>query len=381
MRLQKIEPAVIDIDVLRTQGVGMEPVMTVQLPRHAAAARRGAGAQPRGILQAQKASTPPLCHFVHTIADPQTWWERGLRRLVSAPTATGWELFRRRRDHQVVITSDYRTSLVFGALSNVYGRLALHVVKELYLDESVLRSVRARRVFRWCLRRCECVITNGTAEIDAYSEFLGLPRERFHFLAWPANLPAEHPTGDDGSVFAAGRSCRDWATLFAAAASVPARFVVVAEAAAVAGLARPANVELYCDVPRERYLHLLRRARVVVVPLLPTIRSAGQAALLEAMALGKPVLTAQIAGVVDYLRPNQTGVFYQAEDAGSLARELNRLLSSADFRARIAAGGQRSVETVFNKRCYAHRVQQLLEDLLGEPLRPPALQVGCDPGE
>jgi glycosyltransferase involved in cell wall biosynthesis len=190
-------------------------------------------------------------------------------------------------------------------------------------------------------------------------------------LPWPSNLPVEKPTADDGSVFAAGRSFRDWATLFAAARDVPARFVVVAEAASMAGLERPANVELHCDVPREHYLHLLRRARLVVVPLRPTVRSAGQAALLEAMALGKPVLTARTPGVLDYLRPEDNGAFYEAEEAHSLAAELNRLLGDAALRDRLAAGGVRSIETVFNKGHYARAVQRLLEDLLGEPLRVP----------
>src|SRR5262249_44570745 len=151
--------------------------------------RRDAAVKPCGILQAQRASTSPLAQYVQSVTEAQTPLERLLRRIVSAPMAAAWELFRRRNEYQVVITSDYRTSLIFGALTNLFGCTAVHIVKELYLDEALLASRRARWIFRWALRGCACVISNCSAEIGAYSPFLGLPRERFRFLPWPSNLP------------------------------------------------------------------------------------------------------------------------------------------------------------------------------------------------
>jgi glycosyltransferase involved in cell wall biosynthesis len=317
-----------------------------------------------GILQTLRATTPPLSQFVDVLSDQLTPLERAIRRVVSSHFAAGWELFRRRNRYQVVITADYRTALIFGGLCNLFGRKSLHVVKELYLDSPLLGSRLARRVFRWCLRRCDCVITNCSAEVPTYSRYLSLASENFRFLPWPANIPAAPDPGDDGSVFAAGRSCRDWETMFKAAKMIAARVVVVAEAAHLTGLAVPANVELHCDIPREQYLGLLRKARVVVVPVRPTVRSAGQAAILEAMALGKPVLTAQTPGVADYITPGVNGAYYQANDPSSLAGQLERLLGEPELRRQLGHGAIRSVEAVFNKKNYARKVMDLLEEIL-----------------
>lgn len=321
------------------------------------------------ILQAHMASVSPYADRVLPLLAPAGVLDRWARRLLPRPWADGWALFRQRRRADVVVTADYRTSLAFGALSRLFGRACAHIVKELYLDEAVLESSWRRRVFRWALRDCDCVVANCSTEVATYARFLGLPRQRVRFLPWPSNLAVDPAAHDDGSIFAAGRSFRDWATLFAAARSVAARFVVVAEAAAVAALERPPNVELHCDVPRDRYLELLRRARIVVVPLRPTVRSTGQAALLEALAVGKPVVAADTCGVADYVAAGETGLLYPAGDAAQLARLLSQLLEDAAGRRRLALAGARSIATTFNRPRYARRMLELADTVSQERRR------------
>jgi len=322
------------------------------------------------ILQAQKAVTPPYSRYAVDLGRQLSLLERLLAWVLSAEVVAGWALFRRRHRFDVVVTAHYRTSVIFGLLCNLFGRSALHVVKELYLDEAVLQSRLTRWVFRRALKGCDCIITNCSAEIPAYSTFLDLPADRFRFLAWPSNLPIDRAAPDDGYVFAAGRSFRDWATLFAAAREQPeATFVVVAEATAVNGLDRPDNVVLHCDVPRQQYLDLLHGARAVVVPLQPTVRSTGQATILEAMSLGKPILTARTPGVLDYVRAGRNGLFYDAGDSRMLAQQLERLLTDPDLRYRLSRHALRSIEQRFNKARYARRMLRLVRDLVAN--RPP----------
>src|SRR5262245_46079207 len=69
----------------------------------------------RGIMQIQPAVTPPLCKYARCLPATPSRPGRILRRLASEYIANGWELFRHRNDYQTIITSDYRTALVFGA--------------------------------------------------------------------------------------------------------------------------------------------------------------------------------------------------------------------------------------------------------------------------
>jgi len=50
-------------------------------------------------------------------------------------------------------------------------------------------------------------------------------------------------------------------------------------------------------------------------------------ALLEAMAVGLPVITSRSGGPVDFVQPERTGVFFEPDDADSLAVQLRRILS------------------------------------------------------
>lgn len=60
--------------------------------------------------------------------------------------------------------------------------------------------------------------------------------------------------------------------------------------------------------PHEEFVRSLAGARAAVVPLWPAVRSAGQQTYLNAMALGKPVVVTQAPGVLDYIRPGETGI-------------------------------------------------------------------------
>jgi glycosyltransferase involved in cell wall biosynthesis len=298
------------------------------------------------------------------VAWVQSTWERLLHR-ACPHVGAGLSMFLRRNQYDVVVTEHYRTALVFGLLCNLFGRRSRHVVKELYLDDQVLQRPVVRSIFRIGLSRCDCIVSNCSAEIGPYSRFLNLPAERFRFVPWPSNLSPERADSDDGTIFAAGRAFRDWPVLFAAARRIAARFVVVAEASAVAGLEKPENVELHCNVPRRRYLDLLRRAQIVLVPLVPTVRSIGQAVILEGMALGKAVLTARVPAVLDYVDHGSNGWLYEAEDGDSLVRQLNRLLAYGELRRRLGEGALESVRNTFNKVHYADRLLALYRELVG----------------
>ena len=80
---------------------------------------------------------------------------------------------------------------------------------------------------------------------------------------------------------------------------------------------------------------VLQRCSVVALPLLPTERSTGQVVLLEAMSLGKPVVTTLSPGTLDYIRDGETGFLVEVEDAAALTHQVNRLLRDHALAQRI----------------------------------------------
>jgi colanic acid/amylovoran biosynthesis glycosyltransferase len=56
------------------------------------------------------------------------------------------------------------------------------------------------------------------------------------------------------------------------------------------------------------------------------------------MALGTPVVSTTVAGIPEMIDDGRSGVLVGQRDPQALADALERLLSSADLRARLAAG-------------------------------------------
>lgn len=111
------------------------------------------------------------------------------------------------------------------------------------------------------------------------------------------------------------------------------------------------RVELLGPRPQSEVIDAVRSAAVVAAPCivgsdgnrdgLPTV-------LLEAMALGTPCVSTPVTGIPEVLRAGHTGIMVQESNPPQLAAALDRLLSSADLRVRLAAAARQLIENEFD---------------------------------
>lgn len=71
-------------------------------------------------------------------------------------------------------------------------------------------------------------------------------------------------------------------------------------------------------------------------------------ALVEAAASGTPSVAGRSGGVPSAVRVGETGVLVVPTDVDAAAREVERILIDADWRARLGQGARRAVETHYN---------------------------------
>jgi glycosyltransferase involved in cell wall biosynthesis len=292
------------------------------------------------------------------------------RRPPPAEWKIAWRLFRRRSDADVVLVQG-PAAFFYGLLDRlVPWRRRPWMAREVFIPEPnlaspVWRLKRAAR--RFVFRRMKVMDVAARGERKTCAEYFALPEDRFRFVPFHTNV--RQPRYCDESLYglAAGRSGRDYRTLFDAVRGLDYRFVVVATRADVAGCDVPGNVELHCDVPRDEYLKLLERAAFVVVPLHPQARSTGQVVVLEAYAYGKPVVATRTLGVVDYVRQCETGLFCESHDAQDMRRAILTMIESPDERA---AWGRAALDWVRQEFTFDAYVQRLFELLAAaEPSR------------
>jgi glycosyltransferase involved in cell wall biosynthesis len=191
---------------------------------------------------------------------------------------------------------------------------------------------------------------------------LGVPEERVHLIRPAVDLERFTPRSgtrraDDDLgplVVSVGRLhwVKDQATLLRAFADLrrrhsAARLVLVGDGPErealvflVDQLGLVDAVELTGSVPPDRVRELLDTAAVAVC----SSRSEGTSnAVLEAMALGIPVVSTRAGGMPEVLDDGQNSLLCPVGDPGSLSTAIDRVLSDPDLALRLGRAGRESV--------------------------------------
>ena len=245
-----------------------------------------------------------------------------------------WRLWRRRKGADAVVTMGARASLAYGLLCAATGVASRQVMMEYFLDIPRPESWRWRfkhALYRIVARRALGILVNSKGEIGSTVSRFGLERGKVLYVPMYSTIePPECIEENDGIVVSIGRTLRDNETLLAAARRFRAPLVLVVGKGDKLPEPLPPNVELLREITLEDAQRLMRRAAVVAVPLLPAERSTGQVVVLEAMALGKPVVATELAGTVDLIDSGVDGLLVPAGDVEEFAKAVNRLLENPE---------------------------------------------------
>lgn len=89
--------------------------------------------------------------------------------------------------------------------------------------------------------------------------------------------------------------------------------------------------------------------------------------LIEAMALGKPVIGTAVGGVPEIITDGETGLLHRHEDDKQLADQILLLLRDRVFANRLASLGHQSVMSRFSERAFGSHLTEIYNSLLTPP--------------
>ncbi|HEV7444845.1 MAG TPA: glycosyltransferase family 4 protein [Steroidobacteraceae bacterium] len=218
-------------------------------------------------------------------------------------------------------------------------------------------------------RHVDCFVVPSRFYIDKFSEW-GMPASLFRHVPNFVDVPRYEPRYEPGDAFLYfGRVIRQKgvATLIRAVAGARKKLLIAGTGpeleemrALAAGL--NADVTFLGHLGGQQLRDVIGSCRAVVLP--SEWYENAPVSLLEAYALGKPVIGARIGGIPELIRENETGVCFESGNVSSLQRALEDFDSrpGAQIQA-MGRAGRRWVAEEFTVAMYRQRIMAVYRDL------------------
>ena len=288
----------------------------------------------------------------------------------------------RRERIALVHAFDYPTALLLAAVSPFCPGTRFLSSQRSHRD---LNTAWTRRALRIADRMMDAVVVNCRFIERHLVEQEGLPPSKVRlcyngidtdqFTPAPrAPLAGFNEASIVAGVVSALRPEKDLPTLlraFAAARrSQPALKLLIvgsgSQEAALHSLAGELQITPYCKfVPATADVSTWLRSIDIFV--LPSISEAFSNSLMEAMACGCAVVASRVGGNPELVRHEQTGLLFEAGDAGGLAACLTRLAADAALRQSLAQRAAAAIQAGFSASFAARNLAKIYGEMIRQP--------------
>jgi hypothetical protein len=228
-----------------------------------------------------------------------------------------------------------------------------------------------RALYRRLLGRADLLTTLASENAALCGRYFGRNARRVLYglntSDFPPCAPAQWQPHTPLRVAAIGNDRdRDWATLVAALGNDPRFEVRIATRRRIPSSAQAQNVEIARVSGIQQQRALYDWADLIVVPLRPNTHASGITVMLEAAALGKPMVATQVGALDDYF--DEKAVSWVAPfDAQQLREAVSALAANPDRAlAQARAAGEQLRERDLTTQHYAFQHVQLTREMLLE---------------
>jgi glycosyltransferase involved in cell wall biosynthesis len=286
----------------------------------------------------------------------------------------------------VAAASKYDTIIVSNAgfenciLSPLWRLYALYRAKTrrsianlIILDLIFVRATRLDFIYGWGLRSVTKFLCIRTGDIDTLARRYHVDANKCELVLMPApnldpdSIVVQRPLRDGTRyIYSAGEAFRDWELLLRMARLLDCKLVVATRSIDTSTLSIPPNVILKPPLRPDEGRPIMRGAELLVMAFLDTDRSCGPTVILDALALGLPIVSTDTNGARDYVIHGVTGLLSPPGDPNALATNVRALLDDPDMRARMGVAARAFAETKLDRASFEERVSGLVHAALAE---------------
>lgn len=266
-------------------------------------------------------------------------------------------------------------ALVMRDLKNVFVPALWRRLRSLETFTLLLNAI-VDSVGRWhfalrsVLRGIDIVAYDTRAMLEVLSARVGINQDRLLYLPYGIDTSFFSPRNGvpSNGIISVGETNRDFTTLLGAVKRLDQQVKIFASRS----LPLPGRAPFDLDhVPHDlasvscvdeiKLRDEYARAKVVIVPLHSTRTASGVTSLLEGMSMGKPVIVARTAGILDYVEDGKTALTYSPEDAHDLARRIEYLIEDETAREKLGKEARKWVAGRFSTESEGWAIARLLD--------------------
>ncbi|MCI0550786.1 MAG: glycosyltransferase family 4 protein [Anaerolineae bacterium] len=275
----------------------------------------------------------------------------------------------KRENFDVVISMSERVAVPLGMVLN-------HNVKHI----PILINTGARQ---WRLlikllnlrKRWAHIVTYSQAEADALQRELSLGPDTISKIWTYADTEFFKPTGDVAVdtvtpfIMSQGLAKRDYPTLIRAMQKLPHVTCHISAVSAwddfkagYEGMEIPSNVILASYNHPSAIKTAFEKCRFVVIPLQADagMWSAGSTSVVQAEAMGRPVVVTRLPGVAEYIKDGETGLLVKPNDPDAMAEAIDKLWQNPERATEMGKSAQQWVYENFTLQNWVDQFSSLI---------------------
>jgi glycosyltransferase involved in cell wall biosynthesis len=287
-----------------------------------------------------------------------------VKRIAGRSVALALEGFRRRKDFDLVFTTSEGVGMPLALLLKLSGTNKKHLMIGHRLSPP-------KKALLWKLfglhTHISTVFVYAESQKTAVVNKLRTPPQKVVRIPFMADQRFFRPMPDISEkhqVSAVGLEWRDYPTLIKAAKNLQCEVKIAAGSLWSKCDNEAERSELPPNVIVRKYKYpdlrrLYAESKIVVVPLYQTDFQAGITSVLEAMAMGKPVIVTKTVGQTDTVVDGETGLYVSPGDTEDLRQKIQSLLENDAERKRIGENAKRAFENSFTLDHLVNRIGEL----------------------
>ncbi len=296
-----------------------------------------------------------------------TGWRKFIYKFLPTEMSQIIEAWLIHKQYDAVISYYERVALPFAFLQRIFRSDVPHILMTTWLssDQKV-----------WFLKRVHKtlakILTWSSNQRDYAVDVIGVDADKIRLLKRGTDQKFWRPMDvETDMICSAGMEMRDYPTLVAALKplNIPCHIAAAEQARGqiydtVKQLYAIEDIGSNITIGKKSYTELralYARSRFVVVPLLPTDTDNGLTVILEAMAMGKPVICSNVVGQIDVIQDGVTGLYVPQGNPEALRKAILDLWNHPEKTAQMGRAARKYIEEVHNLEQFVGTIKEEVE--------------------